>query len=35
MYTTLPVFALVVDEDVSREKAIRFPALYKTLQKGR
>jgi len=34
-YTSLPIFSLVLDEDVSREKALRFPALYKTLQKGR
>ena len=27
-YTSLPVFALVLDEDVTREKVDKFPALY-------
>ena len=34
-YTTLPVFSLVLDEDVTYEKAMDYPALYVTLQKGR
>ena len=34
-YTSLPIFALVLDEDVTREKVDKFPALYQTLQKGR
>ena len=34
-YTTMPVFSLVLDEDVSIEKAKDYPALYITLQKGR
>ena len=35
IYTTLPVFSLVLDEDVIYEKVIAYPALYITLQKGR
>lgn len=35
LYTSLPVFSLVLDEDVSFTQVERFPALYKTLQKGR
>ena len=27
-YTSLPIFSLVLDEDVSREKVDKFPALY-------
>ena len=34
-YTSFPIFALVLDEDVTREKVDKFPALYQTLQKGR
>lgn len=34
-YTSLPVFSLVLDEDVAQEQVERFPALYKTIQKGR
>ena len=34
-YTTLPVFSLVLDEDVTYEKVMDYPALYVTLQKGR
>jgi phospholipid-translocating ATPase len=30
-----PVFTLVMDEDVTREKVMKYPALYRTLQKGR
>lgn len=35
IYTMFPVFSLVLDKDVSREVAIRFPELYKELSKGR
>ena len=35
IYTSLPVFMLVFDEDTTREHVLDFPPLYKTLQKGR
>lgn len=35
IYTMFPVFSLVLDKDVSRDVAIRFPELYKDLSKGR
>ncbi|XP_034948084.1 probable phospholipid-transporting ATPase IIB isoform X2 [Chelonus insularis] len=35
IYTMFPVFSLVLDKDISREVAIRFPELYKELSKGR
>ena len=35
IYTSFPVFSLVLDEDVSQKQVERFPALYKTIQKGR
>lgn len=35
VYTILPVFALIFDEDVDRKTAMSFPILYKNLQKGR
>jgi len=35
IYTTAPVFSLVLDEDVSETIAFRFPELYKELQQGR
>jgi phospholipid-translocating ATPase len=34
-YTMLPVFALVLDEDVDSEKVFLYPELYKELQRGR
>ena len=34
-YTNLPVFSIVCDEDVSQSAVLRFPNLYKILQKGR
>lgn len=34
-YTMLPVFSLVLDNDVSEEIAFQFPELYQELQKGR
>jgi phospholipid-translocating ATPase len=35
IYTSLPVIALVLDEDVERSVCLRFPILYKSLQAGR
>ena len=35
IYTSLPVFSLVFDEDADVGSVLRFPPLYKTLQKGR
>lgn len=35
VYTSLPVFSLVLDEDCSVESVLKFPPLYATLQKGR
>ena len=35
IYTSLPVFTLVLDTDVDKEAVLKFPPLYKTLQKGR
>lgn len=34
-YTTLPIFFIVLDQDVTWEKVKEFPALYQTLQLGR
>jgi phospholipid-translocating ATPase len=34
-YTSLPIFALVLDEDVSEDNAFLYPELYHQLQKGR
>jgi phospholipid-translocating ATPase len=31
VYTMFPVFTLVMDEDVTREKVMKYPALYRTL----
>lgn len=35
LYTSLPVFSLVFDHDVSVETVMKYPLLYATLQKGR
>lgn len=35
VYTALPVFSLVFDTDANVQSVMDFPALYKTLQKGR
>ena len=35
IYTSLPVFSIVFDEDVDLKAVIKFPVLYKILQKGR
>ena len=35
IYTNFPVFSLVFDQDVPVQAVMKFPPLYKTLQKGR
>lgn len=35
LYTSLPVFSLVFDRDANVDAVLKFPPLYKTLQKGR
>lgn len=35
IYTSLPVFSIVLDEDTGVQTALEYPPLYKTLQKGR
>jgi len=35
IYTMVPVFAIVLDLDISDDTAFRYPELYKELQKGR
>jgi phospholipid-translocating ATPase len=35
VYTMLPVFSLVLDEDVTEDRVFLFPELYSELQKGR
>jgi len=35
IFTMFPVFCLIFDEDVNIEIALKFPPLYKTLQRGR
>lgn len=35
IFTSAPVFSIIFDEDTTLEKVIRFPVMYKTLQKGR
>jgi len=35
LFTFFPVFSLVFDEDVDMKRALNYPPLYKTLQKGR
>lgn len=35
IYTSLPVFSLVLDEDVDRATCFKYPILYQTLQAGR
>ena len=34
-YTSLPVFSIVFDHDVSVDVVMKYPPLYATLQKGR
>ncbi|CAK75838.1 unnamed protein product (macronuclear) [Paramecium tetraurelia] len=35
VFTVLPVFSLIFDEDITKNKALEFAELYKSLQKGR
>jgi len=35
IFTNLPIFCLIFDEDVNEQTAMEYPPLYKTLQKGR
>lgn len=35
VYTSLPVFSLVLDQDVDRGTCLKYPILYQTLQAGR
>jgi phospholipid-translocating ATPase len=35
LYTSFPVFALILDEDVDLKSVMKFPPLYKSLQRGR
>jgi phospholipid-translocating ATPase len=35
VYTMLPVFCLIFDEDVTKDKAMEYTELYKALLKGR
>lgn len=35
VYTSLPVFSLVFDEDADQKSIMTYPPLYKTLRKGR
>jgi phospholipid-translocating ATPase len=35
IFTCLPVFTLIADQDIDVETALTHPPLYKTLQKGR
>jgi phospholipid-translocating ATPase len=35
IYTSLPVFSIVLDKDTGEQQALDFPPLYQTLQKGR
>ena len=34
IFTMLPVFSMVLDEDISRQVAMEYPALYRTTQEG-
>ena len=35
VFTSAPVFSIIADEECSLEKVLKFPVMYKTLQKGR
>jgi phospholipid-translocating ATPase len=35
IFTLLPVFSLIFDEDVDVKTALQYPPLYKSIQKGR
>ena len=34
LFTLLPVFSLIFDEDISKEVAFKYPLLYKSVQEG-
>lgn len=34
VFTMLPVFSLILDEDISRDISQKYPILYKTTQAG-
>lgn len=34
VFTMLPVFSLILDEDITRKVAQRYPILYKSSQEG-
>ncbi len=35
VFTSLPVFTLILDEDIDKEKAFKYEKLYEILLKGR
>jgi len=35
IYTSMPVFSLILDHDINEQACMKYPPLYKTLQKGR
>jgi len=35
IFTMLPVFCLIFDQDLPREKVLEYHNLYKSMQKGR
>jgi phospholipid-translocating ATPase len=35
LFTSLPVFSIILDKDVNEKHAFEFPTLYKSLLKGR
>ena len=35
IFTTLPIFMLILDKDLPREQALNYPILYQYLQQGR
>lgn len=35
IFTMLPVFSLIMDEDISRSLALDYPLLYKSIQEGK
>lgn len=34
IFTTLPIFSLILDEDISKKEAFNYPSLYSLAQKG-
>ncbi len=35
VYTCLPVFCLIFDQDISYKKAMDYPAIYQSMMKNR